>query len=125
LKAHLAQEREAIRHVTLQKDIELKELQTRIDKTVSALVFVLSSRINPRGLQTEDFSKTRESLIAAELSKKHLEERVEELVRQLRGHEAKLEVYERRPDHAEGTMESAGGDLNREQQLESELAELR
>lgn len=125
MKAHLAQERETIRHVTLQKDIELKELQTRIDKTVSALVFVLSSRINPRGLQTEDFSKTRESLIAAELSKKHLEERVEELVRQLRGHEAKLEVYERRPGHAEGTMESAGGDLNREQQLESELAELR
>jgi len=34
LKAHLSQERDAVRHVTLQKDIDLKNLQARLDKTV-------------------------------------------------------------------------------------------
>lgn len=34
MKAQLSQERDAVRHVTLQKDIDLKDLQTRLDKTV-------------------------------------------------------------------------------------------
>jgi len=35
LKAQLSQERDAIRYVTLQKDIDLKDLKTRLDRTVS------------------------------------------------------------------------------------------
>ena len=34
LRSQLLQERESVRHISLQKDIELKELQTRIDKVV-------------------------------------------------------------------------------------------
>jgi nucleoprotein TPR len=35
LKTQLAQERDSVRHVTLQKDIELKELHARLDRNVS------------------------------------------------------------------------------------------
>jgi nucleoprotein TPR len=34
LRSQLLQERESVRHISLQKDIELKELQTRIEKNV-------------------------------------------------------------------------------------------
>ena len=34
LKSQLSQERETVRHVTLQRDIDVKELQSRLDKTV-------------------------------------------------------------------------------------------
>jgi hypothetical protein len=37
LKAQLSQERDNLRHVSLQKDMEVKELQSRIDKTVRPL----------------------------------------------------------------------------------------
>lgn len=104
LRTQLLQERDNIRHMTLQKDIELKELQTRLDKTL------------------QEFSKTRESLVGAETSKKHLEERLEDLTRQLRGNEEKLAVYERRPS---GIAQHSDPDMNREQQLEAEVAELR
>lgn len=70
-------------------------------------------------------SKTREGLIGAETSKKHLEERVEELNRQLKGNEEKLAVYERRPGATNGVAHAADQDVNREQQLETEVAELR
>jgi hypothetical protein len=39
MKAQLSQERDAVRHVTLQKDIDLKDLQTRLDKTVCFIFF--------------------------------------------------------------------------------------
>lgn len=35
LRMQLSQERDSVRHLTLQKDIELKELRNRIDKDVS------------------------------------------------------------------------------------------
>ncbi|KAJ7288016.1 hypothetical protein C8J57DRAFT_504699 [Mycena rebaudengoi] len=34
LRVQLTQERDSVRHISLQKDIELKDLQTRLDKTV-------------------------------------------------------------------------------------------
>jgi nucleoprotein TPR len=34
LRVQLSQERDSVRHISLQKDIELKELQTRLDKSV-------------------------------------------------------------------------------------------
>lgn len=76
--------------------------------------------------QIEELGKTREALVGAETSMKHLEERVQELTRQLRGNEEKLAVYERRS----ATGSAAGPrptdeSLTREQQLEAEVAELR
>ncbi|TFY64347.1 hypothetical protein EVJ58_g2677 [Rhodofomes roseus] len=108
LRTHLSAERDTLRHVSLQKDIEVKELQSRVEKT------------------TAEFSKTREALIAAETSKKHLEERVEELTRQLHGNEEKLAVYERRATGVNGIApQRTGEDMTREQQLEAEVADLR
>lgn len=74
--------------------------------------------------QAQEFSKTRESLVGAETSKKHLEERVEDLTRQLQGNEEKLSVYERRPGAVSGSTHTTD-DMSREQQLEAEVAELR
>ena len=37
LRAQLSQERDNTRHSQLQKDLELRELRTRIDKTVSSV----------------------------------------------------------------------------------------
>ncbi|KAF8903177.1 hypothetical protein CPB84DRAFT_810991 [Gymnopilus junonius] len=105
LRTQLVQERDAVRHVTLQKDLELKDLQTRLDKNA------------------QEFSKTRESLIEAQTSRKHLEEKITDLTKQLQGNEEKLSVYERRP----GTIGTTQPDQDapREQQLEAEVAELR
>ncbi len=72
-----------------------------------------------------ELSKTRESLVGAETSKKHLEERVEELTKNLQGSVEKLSVYERRTTTADGTAPIVDPSLSREQQLEVEVAELR
>ncbi len=37
LRAQLVQERDTIRHINLQKEIELKELQSRLDRNVRYL----------------------------------------------------------------------------------------
>ncbi|KAG6330667.1 hypothetical protein ID866_8422 [Astraeus odoratus] len=109
LKTQLSQERETIRRITLQRDIDVKDLQARLDKT------------------TEQFSQARESLVGAETSKIHLQERVEQLTRQLQGNEEKLAVYERRTSGITLPSSTAAPspDLPREQQLEQEVAELR
>jgi len=39
LRAQVTQERDNARHATLQKDLELKELQSRLDKTVRGLIY--------------------------------------------------------------------------------------
>lgn len=72
-----------------------------------------------------ELSKTRESLVGAETSKKHLEERVEELTKNLQGSVEKLSVYERRTTTTDGTAPNVDPSLSREQQLEVEVAELR
>ncbi|OBZ68761.1 Nucleoprotein TPR [Grifola frondosa] len=107
LRSQLNQERESVRRLTLQKDIEFKQLHERIDKS------------------TQELSKTREALIGAETSKKHLEERVEQLTRQLQGNEEKLAVYERRASGVNGIAQRTDEDMTREQQLETEVADLR
>ncbi|KAF8347304.1 hypothetical protein F5887DRAFT_1175048 [Amanita rubescens] len=78
LRAQLVQERDTIWHIK-QKEIKLKELRSHLDRNMQGL------------------SKTRESLISAETSKNHLEERVSDLNRQIQGSEEKPAVYERRP----------------------------
>lgn len=75
-------------------------------------------------LQSQDFSKTRESLVEAQTSRKHLEEKVEDLIRQLKGNEEKLVVYERRPGSV-NVSRPVEQDVSLEQQLEAEVAELR
>ncbi|EIW59409.1 uncharacterized protein TRAVEDRAFT_121374 [Trametes versicolor FP-101664 SS1] len=107
LRTQLTQERESVRRITLQRELDLKELQNKLDKA------------------SQDLSKTRESLIAAETSKKHLEDRVEQFTRQLQGNEEKLAVYERRASGVNGIAPRTDDDLSREQQLEAEVAELR
>ncbi|KAJ6452550.1 hypothetical protein C8R47DRAFT_265654 [Mycena vitilis] len=87
MKTQLTQERDSLRHVTLQKDLEVKDLQTRLDKAA------------------QEFSKTREALVGAETSKSHLERRVEDLSRQLQGNDEKLAVYERRPGSGTGIVQ--------------------
>ena len=72
----------------------------------------------------EELSKARESLVGAETSRTHLQERVDELSRQLQGNQEKLSVYERRPSSVSGVPQSAC-DSVREHQFESEVAELR
>ncbi|KAI6139407.1 hypothetical protein BKA82DRAFT_25515 [Pisolithus tinctorius] len=107
LKVQLSQERETLRHVTLQRDIDMKDLQARLDKTAGQL------------------AQVRESLVGAETSKTHLQDRVEQLTRQLQGNEEKLAVYERRVSGASAVTTVPASDLPREQQLEQEVAELR
>ncbi|KAG1722508.1 TPR/MLP1/MLP2-like protein-domain-containing protein [Suillus lakei] len=106
VKAQLLQERNAVRHITLQKDIDLKDLQTCLDKT------------------TEQLSQARESLIGTETSKVHLQERVDQLTRQLQGNEEKPTMYKHRPSVANGAAPTEQ-DLPREQQLKQEVVELR
>ncbi|KAJ6508423.1 hypothetical protein C8R45DRAFT_1069158 [Mycena sanguinolenta] len=107
LRVQLTQERDTLRHVSLQKEIEVKEMQMRLDKAALEL------------------SKTRETLVGAETSKTHLEQRVEELSRQLHGNTEKLAVYERRSTGVTGISQPMDQDLTREQQLEAEVADLR
>jgi nucleoprotein TPR len=76
--------------------------------------------------QVEGLGKTREALVGAETSRKHLEERVQELTRLLQGNEEKLAVYERRSTGGSAVgLRSMDESLTREQQLEAEVAELR
>ena len=71
-------------------------------------------------------SKTREALAIAETSKAHLEERVGDLTKHMKGNEEKLAVYERRPPGATGPSSSPAVDQTQsEQDLKAEVAELR
>lgn len=75
-------------------------------------------------LQSQEFSKTREELVEAQTSRKHLEEKVDDLIRQLKGNEEKLAVYERRSGLATASQ-LVDQELGLEHQLETEVADLR
>lgn len=60
----------------------------------------------------------------SQTSRKHLEEKADDLIRQLKGNEEKLAVYERRPGST-NTSHLVEQDVSIEQQLEAEVAELR
>ncbi|KAI5123451.1 hypothetical protein M0805_008822 [Coniferiporia weirii] len=107
LRTQLSNERDNVRQATLQKDIEVQELRTKIDRTL------------------EDLSKARESLVGAETSRKHLQDRVNDLLKQVQTSEEKLTVYERRTVPGSGTSHTASDEVSSEQQLRSEVAELR
>ena len=63
----------------------------------------------------------------AETDRKHLQERVNDLTKQVRTSEEKLSVYERRTGSTSvgGTVAVSSSDSEDAQQLRSELAELR
>ena len=110
LRNSLNRERESARQITLQKDLEVQELRAKIDRNVESL------------------SKAREGLVEAETSRKHLQERVDELVKQVQTSEEKLAVYERRTTTitASGSAQSASAtEGTNEEQLRAEVAELR
>ncbi|CAE6443155.1 unnamed protein product [Rhizoctonia solani] len=102
VRARLDKEADRNRATILQKDSELRELQNKLD------------RVN------EDLSKTRETASVAENSRAHLQQRVDGLVKETRSLREKLAVYEGR---APGAPMPEG--LNREQQLEIELGDVR
>lgn len=82
----------------------------------------------------ENLSKAREALIEAETSRKHLQERVDSLMKQVQMGEEKLAVYERRGSAissvaaaGDGVISSttATGESGSAQELRAEVAELR
>ncbi|CAE6407335.1 unnamed protein product [Rhizoctonia solani] len=102
VRARLDKEADRNRATVLQKDSELRELQGKLDRI------------------SEDLSKTRETASVAENSRVHLQERVDGLVKEVQSLREKLAVYEGR---ASGAPMPEG--LNREQQLEIELGDVR
>ncbi|CAE6518386.1 unnamed protein product [Rhizoctonia solani] len=102
VRTRLDKEADRNRATVLQKDSELRELQARLDRV------------------SEDLSKTRETASVAENSRAHLHERVDGLVKEAQSLREKLAVYEGR---APGAPMPEG--LNREQQLEIELGDVR
>lgn len=68
-----------------------------------------------------DLASTRESFVIAQTNEKHLNTRIEDLVRAIEGNSEKLAVYERRPTGAESGL----GDLSAANDLQREVAELR
>ncbi|KZV92725.1 hypothetical protein EXIGLDRAFT_836242 [Exidia glandulosa HHB12029] len=106
LRQQLNKERDLLRHAQFQKDAELRTLRERLDRA------------------SQDLSSTREQLVAAQTSQTHLQERVDDLSKQLQGSQERLSVYERRPSAVNGAIGSMTG-LSQEQQLEAEVAELR
>ena len=67
-------------------------------------------------LQTGQLSQAWESLVGAETNKVHLQERVDQLTRQLQGNEGKLAMYERRTAGINGAAPAVEQDFPREQQ---------
>lgn len=125
LRGQLNRERDLLRHAQFQKDSELRTLRERLDKAVRRP----SSRRDGHALttcfpQTHDLGTTREQLVAAQTSQTHLQERVDDLSKQLQASHERLAVYERRPSAVNGAA-ALSTELPREQQLESEVAELR
>ncbi|KAH8980106.1 hypothetical protein EDB92DRAFT_1901586 [Lactarius akahatsu] len=109
-RQQLNEERQNVRRVTLQREVETKELRNTIDS------------------QARDLQETRSSLVKAETTKTYLEQRVEELSRKLQGDAEKLAVYERRSLGVNGAGATHHVNVegrSREDQLETEVADLR
>lgn len=106
LRKQLTKERDTLRGISFSKDTELTKLRERTDKAV------------------QDLATTRESLVAAQTTQTHLQERVDDLSKQLQAAQEKLAVFEHRPG-ATGPTRPVNEDLSREQQLELEVADLR
>jgi nucleoprotein TPR len=91
LKSQLNQERDSVRRLSPQKEIEAKYLQTRLEKSVRTPPGTYPLVID----RTIDRGTWQDTRVARRCSRKHLEERAQELIHQLQGNEEKLSVYER------------------------------
>ncbi|WAR55491.1 hypothetical protein PtB15_6B232 [Puccinia triticina] len=115
LKEKLKIEADLARQATLQRQIEGREYQSKIDKL------------------TSEHLTARENLSAASATKSHLESQVNQLQKQLSMKEERLAVYEghRRSDtrsNQTGNGDAPGSNdpsLTKEQRLEIELSELK
>lgn len=102
-KERLIQETENARQMSLRRELESRELQEKLDKT------------------THDYHEAREAYIGSKNAAERATDKVEALQRQLAAYEEKLAVYEgRRTQTSEGASS-----LSREQQLETQIADIR
>lgn len=95
--------------------------------SVPVLFFLLASLSCSHHItsQTAAFSQTRETLVGAETSNKHLEERVDDLSKQKQAAEEKLSVYERRPAGMTSPPPPGQTTGGGERELQTEVADLR
>ncbi|SPO21807.1 uncharacterized protein UTRI_01299_B [Ustilago trichophora] len=110
LRSRLAAEQDLYRQLSLRREIETKDLQSRIN------------------LSSSELSNAREALAIARTSADHTQLRVEDLTRQLESTKEKLGIYERRDQLARDPVSfraQADVELSREEQLEIELADLK
>ncbi|SNX82457.1 uncharacterized protein MEPE_01163 [Melanopsichium pennsylvanicum] len=110
LRSRLAAEQDLYRQLSLRREIETKDLQSRID------------------LSSSELSNAREALAIARTSADHTQLRVEDLTRQLDSTREKLAIYERRDQLSRDPVAfraQADIELSREEQLEIEMADLK
>lgn len=110
LRSRLAAEQDLYRQLSLRREIETKDLQSRID------------------LSSSELSNAREAIAIARTSADHTQLRVEDLTRQLESTKEKLAIYERRDQLSRDPIAfraQADVELSREEQLEIELADLK
>lgn len=103
-KDRLSQEIETGRQLALRRDVEIRELQEKIEK-VSA-----------------EYHEAREAYLGAKNTSERAVERSEAMQRQVAAYEEKLAVYEGRRGQ---TSDGGNSSLSREQQLETQLADIR
>lgn len=99
LREELALEGEQHKQLSLRREIDSKEYQQRIDKL------------------TSDLHRSREELIEARTTRDHLQIRSEDLIKQLKGKEERLAVFENKTN--------TSNELTNEQQLQIEIADLK
>ncbi|SAM76766.1 uncharacterized protein UBRO_01625 [Ustilago bromivora] len=110
LRSRLAAEQNLYRQLSLRREIETKDLQSRID------------------LSSSELSNAREAIAIARTSADHTQLRVEDLTRQLESTKEKLAIYERRDQISRDPVAfraQVNVELSREEQLEIELADLK
>ena len=110
LRSRLAAEQNLYRQLSLRREIETKDLQSRID------------------LSSSELSNAREAIAIARTSADHIQLRVEDLTRQLESTKEKLAIYERRDQISRDPVAfraQVNVELSREEQLEIELADLK
>jgi nucleoprotein TPR len=108
-KRKLNEEIEEGKKVTLRKDYELSQLQTRINDLLASL------------------GSVREELAATKTARDHLQARVDEMTVELRSAEERLEVLQSHPATGPSNQPQTADEnaLSREQELAVEVSELR
>lgn len=107
LRERSTKEEDAHRQTSLRRDVELTDVRNRLDRA------------------TEEFSKIREEYAVAKTNVQHLASQNDELQKQVNSKDEKLAVYERKTTHSTSSSTSATTELDREQQLQVELADLK